>query len=212
MSRFKKKSLFSFRSKQPIHYLLVFGFIPTFILFYILVYHYLSEEDFFTSIENQIAKVHQTAESKEKKQSLNNCVRNYYCAADHYYIDQELESLTFLNHEREALEKLITSSTFTGNAAIEARYSFLTRESNHLLFNEGTMQSGEGFQETTEILSHPVEVAAEDLQEILSKIERKREGQPQLIITDFKLEKKKTGLGNEAFDLNIKLLKREFLY
>ncbi len=207
----KKKSLFAFRSKRPIHYLLVFGVIPTFILFYILVYHYLSEESFFMSVENQIERVHLTAELKEKKQSLNNCVRNYFCAADHYYIDQELETLTLLNQEREALEKLISSSTFTGNAAIETRYGFLTSETNRLLFNEGSMQSGEGFQETVEILSHPVEVTAEDLQEILSKIERKKEGQPQLIITDFKLEKKKSGLGNEAFGLNMKLLKREFL-
>ncbi len=64
---------------------------------------------------------------------------------------------------------------------------------------------------------HPVEVNVSDLKKILTLIEGRKIGEfetgpqkPQLMILDFKLEKKNIRENNEVFDLNMKLLKREF--
>lgn len=98
------------------------------------------------------------------------------------------------------------------------RLEFLTGTSNDLTFTEGVVQSNPIFQETTETLVHPVEIDTKDLRTILAKIEGTTIGnetpspnRPQLIILDFKLEKKHVTDKNEVFLLNLKLLKREFL-
>ena len=72
------------------------------------------------------------------------------------------------------------------------------------------------FQETIETLAHPVEVDNSDILKILSRIEgvslhdeKPLETRPQLIITDFRIDRKKPSL-YEVYALNIKILKREY--
>lgn len=95
---------------------------------------------------------------------------------------------------------------------------FLTSEGNSLVFSEGVVQTFPLFQETTETLVHPVEVNATDIQKILARIEGLKihefssgPHRPQLLITDFKLDKKKVNDKSEVYLLNLKLIKREFL-
>ena len=80
------------------------------------------------------------------------------------------------------------------------------------------MQSTPLFQEVTETLVHPIEVNLDDLTNLLAKIEGKEigpytpgPGRPQLLILDFKIEKKSITDKKEVYQLNLKLLKREFL-
>jgi hypothetical protein len=188
-------------------YIVLAGFLPLFFI----AYSYTKQKGEWDSINDRIMAVHSLSEQKARKQSVNNAVRKKYADADCFYLDNQLESLNFLKKEREALENLIQNPSFTGNEAAEKRYAFLLGDSNRLQFTEGSVQSGDGLQETTEILSHSVEVDTSDLKEILARLEGNRCGKPQLLITDFKLNKKAHLNGNQVFELNLKLLKREFV-
>lgn len=174
-------------------------------------YFYSKEKNEWNAVADQIMAVHSLSEKKARKQSLNNAIRKKYSDADCFYLDNQVESLAFLKKEREALENLIHNPSFTGNEAAEKRYAFLLGEVNRLKFTEGSVQSGEGLQETTEIQAHPIEVDTQDLKELLARLEGNRPGKPQLLITDFKLNKKMHSNGNQVFELNLKLLKREFV-
>lgn len=156
--------------------------------------------------------------SKEARQSLNKLVREHYRDADHFYIDKHLEPLLFLEDEVKSLEKIVNYEGFQGDELIRKRLDFLTDGSNNLAFSEGTVQSYPQFQETLESTVHPVEVNVSDIQKILSRIEgvpigpwKPADGVPQLIITDFKIERKQRGDHDEVFSLTTKILKREFL-
>lgn len=155
---------------------------------------------------------------KEGKLSFNKQVKAYYENADHFYIGKYLENLLFLEPEVEALQKVLNHEAVGDNPVYKKRLEFLTGPDNALSFTEGTVHSYADFQETTETLVHPIEINVDDLKTILSRIEGVQIGdhdpqphRPQLLITDFKLDKKRNTGGNEVFILQLKLLKREFL-
>src|SRR5262249_902807 len=138
--------------------------------------------------------------------------------ADHFYIDKHLETLSFLQPEIEGLQKALSNKNFPDDENIKKRLEFLTGPSKNMVFTEGVVQSTPQFQEVTESLVHPVEVNEDDLRTILARIEGTQIGseapspnRPQLIILDFKLERKSVTEKNQVFVLNLKLLKREFL-
>lgn len=169
-------------------------------------------------VGEKIEHVQLVALQQEKKQASNITVINHFKEADHFYIDKNLEVLTFLEPEIEALQKIVQHKNFTDDEMIKKRLELLTGNGNALRFSEGVVQTHPQFQETTETLIHPVEVNLHDIQKMLALIEGIQIGnympapnRPQLVILDFKLEKKKALDKNEIFLLNMKLLKREFL-
>lgn len=170
------------------------------------------------NLSNQIMYVEQLAATKENKQGLNQALRAHYKDADHFYIDKALENLCFLRPETESLKKVLQNKNFPEDENIKKRLTLLCSPDNALVFTEGVVQSTPIFQETTETLAHPVEVNGEDLRKLLAKIEGIQIGgdvpdpnRPQLIVLDFKIDKKQVSERNDVFILNLKLLKREFL-
>lgn len=154
---------------------------------------------------------------RDRKQAVNMSVRAHFRDADHFYIDKYLETLTFLEPEIEGLQKLLTNKNLADDEQIKKRLEHLTGPGNSMVFSEGVVQSSPIFQETTETLVHPVEINGADLQKVLAKIEGTQIGsfspaahRPQLLILDFKLDRKSVNEKNEVFLLNLKLLKREF--
>lgn len=194
-------------------YILAAGLIP----FLFAVFYLSNRLHEVSGIESMITNLGEQAYVREKKQALNIAVKNNYRDADHFYIDKQLETLSFLENEIESLQKVSSNKNFPDDENIKKRLEFLTNN-NNMVFTEGVVQSNPLFQETTETLVHPVEVNVKDIRAILAKIEGTHIGQespgsnrPQLIILDFKLEKKHMTDKNEIFNLNLKLLKREFL-
>ena len=178
----------------------------------------MSKQNHLNDLKYNLEQLEQTALLRERKQAVNMAVRNHYRDADHFYIDKYLETLVFLEPEAESLQKIITDKNFPDDELVKKRLEMLTGPGNSLAFSEGIVQSTPIFQETTETLVHPVEVNGADLQKILTKIEGVDIGEhtaspnrPQLIILDFKLDRKNITEKNEVFVLNLKLLKREFL-
>lgn len=195
-------------------YVLLIGLLP----FALTVVYFINQKGTISSLKQAIWILNEQASMQEKKQAVNIAVRNNFRDADHFYIDKYLENIEFLESEVESLQKVLNNKNFPDDENIKKRLEFLTGPANHLTFTEGIVQSNPIFQETTETLVHPVEIDTKDLRTILSKIEGTRIGnetpnpnRPQLIILDFKLEKKHVTDKNEVFILNLKLLKREFL-
>lgn len=176
-----------------------------------------SDLDYINSFEYQLETVEELAMRVERKQISNIATLNLYRNADHFYIDKQLETLDFLEPELESLKKTVENPHFIEDEPTKKRLSFLTGKQNHLTFSESNVQSTPYFQEVTETLLHPVEINLLDLQKILTAVEgrelgpfKSSEGRPQLLILDFKLEKKNIREENQVFELNMKLLKREY--
>lgn len=195
-------------------YLLLLGLLPLLVVGFL--FH--SESQGVDELDYNIQTIREDAFVKEKKQALNMAIRENFSHADHFYIDKYVETLTFLEPEIEGLQKIVNDKNFADDERLKKRLDFLTSPNNILAFSEGAVQAYPLFQETTETLLHPVEINATDLQQILARIEGQQIGpfepgpsRPQLIVTDFKLDKKKINDKNEVYLLNLKLLKREFL-
>lgn len=194
-------------------YLLLAGLAPILLA----IINLWSKQAEMQELHSTIEQMQQSALIREKKQASNMAIRNHYRDADHFYIDKNLETLTFLEPEIEGMQKLLTNKNLADDETIKKRLEFLTGSGNSIVFSEGVVQSSPFVQETTETFVHPVEINGADLQKILSKIEGVDIGsytsgpnRPQLIILDFKLDKKHLTEKNEVFVLNLKLLKREF--
>lgn len=200
--------------QRLLFYILLLGLVPIFIALLLSFSSIGHVHDLRSSLE----EMQQMAMIREKKQAANMAVRNHYRDADHFYIDKHLETLTFLEPEIEGLQKVLSNKSFADDDVLKKRLEFLTGPGNSMAFSEGVVQSSPLFQETTETLVHPVEVNVTDLQKILARVEGVEIGtyapspnRPQLLILDFKLDRKSLNEKNEVFVLNLKLLKREFL-
>lgn len=204
---------------RVVTYILLIGILP--LLF--IVFLFFSERSQLEDIQSSLEYIEHQALLKERKQAMNVAVRQHFREADHFYIDKQIETLTFLDSEIEMLQKIVNDKGFSDDDRIKKRLDFLTStgtsgQGNELVFSEGVVQTFPLFQETVETLVHPVEVNALDLQKILARVEGVEMGgtkpgplRPQLFITEFKLEKKTVNDKNEVFQLNLKLVKREFL-
>ncbi len=131
--------------------------------------------------------------------------------ADHYYLDNEVESMRLLNSEVLALQSMMDHPAFNRCAALEKRLGFLTREENQLIFAEIGREKGKVIEETSHKLLKAVEMNLEDLKQLLSKIEGLSvEGPiPQLIIRKFQLKRHLLSSGGENYLICLELIKRE---
>ena len=101
---------------------------------------------------------------------------------------------------------------------ITRRLEKLTGPENALHFNEGVADTYPTFQEVVETMANPVELQLDDLHRLLARIEGVEltgnelpPGRPQLIVTDFKLDRVRVRPKTEVLKLTMKILKREFL-
>lgn len=201
----------------PLQRLLLYILALCLLPFLFVLLHFFSVKSSIDAVEEKLNAVELLAITQEKRQAQNLTVINHFRDADHFYIDKRLESLSLLDPEVEALQKIVAHKNFTDDEEIKKRLDFLAGGGNSLRFTEGVVQTYPQFQETTETLIHPVEVNVQDVQKILSVIEGIQVGpydpppdRPQLIILDFKMDKKKLQDKNEVYLLNLKLLKREY--
>ena len=206
----------------PMNRVIMYGLLIGLLPLIFVIFSYISQRSQLEDLQSSVEYIRHQAVIKEKKQALNLSVRQHFREADHFYIDKQLETLTFLEQEKELLEKISNDKSFANDERIKKRLDFLTgsggNPGNGLVFSEGVVQKFPLFQETVETLMHPVEINTKDLQKILAKIEGVEmndaspgPNRPQLFITDFKLEKKTINEKNQVFQLNLKLVKREFL-
>lgn len=198
--------------QRLILYGVIAGVLPL-ILVLLNMFGQLSDVD---NLKNHLDVIHQNILSRESKQAVNLSVKEHFKNADHFYIDKQIESIRLLEPEIESLKKIAAQNNVVDNEAVKKRLEYLTN-TNTIVFTEGVVQKNPYFQETTETLVHTVEVNLQNIAEILAKIEGvKMESyhsgldRPQMIITDFRIDKKNVDEKNEIYMLNLKLIKREF--
>lgn len=192
-------------------YLLLLGFLP--VVFALWWNHAQTKELNFLRIS--IGETENAALLQESKQMVNLSVIENFRNGDRFYIDKNIEPIPLLQPELEVLKNISKQSNFIENESVKNRLDFL-QSKNKIKFAEGSVQTYPLFSETLETLDQPIQVNVDDLTHILSMIEgvpidthTPITNPPQLIITDFKIEKKEDS-GNETYLLNLKLLKREF--
>jgi len=195
-------------------YIVVLGLLP--LVF--VCFNFYTKKSSLNTLENGIEELKTRAFITKKKQSVNVAVIDHYENMDRFYVDKNLETLVFLKPEIEGLKKITSNKNYAGDEAISKRLSFLTGKENRFLFSEGVVETYPLFQETILTLTRPVQINVDDLMNILARVEDKDLGghspqlnPPQLLITDFSLERKTITPKNEVFLLNLKILKREFL-
>lgn len=139
-----------------------------------------------------------------------------YCHANPYFLDQQIESLPLLQRELEQLKSLLPHPAFPNHQSIRDRSAFLV--DNRLVFAEEQIRTSSQIKEVEEKQRRPVEMDENDLKKILSIIEDVSIDQtpflndrPQILIKDFHLKKQKTSLQTEVFEVEMDLLKREFI-
>ncbi len=125
----------------------------------------------------------------------------------------KIENLPILENEQISIKKIIQNFSFLNSSSLEERLNFLEKE-NHFKFIEENIKQSINIHEVDETQLYPIEINKNDLKNILSFIEEVKidgfehnENLPQLIITNFQLNKIKEDL----FTLELKLLKREFI-
>ncbi|MBA3236830.1 MAG: hypothetical protein H0T62_00580 [Parachlamydiaceae bacterium] len=194
-------------------YLVILGIFP----FLAALFFFWSGLDRVNELEYTVQNAHELALKVERKQAANIATANSYRNADHFYIDKNLETLHFLVPEVDALTKVIENPNFIEDESTRKRFEFLKGKQNQLTFAESNVQTHPFFQEVTETLLHPVEINQTDLQQILTLIEGRDIGpfkapqdRPQLILLNFKIDKKSIREKSEVYELSMKVLKREF--
>lgn len=141
-----------------------------------------------------------------------------YGSADAYFLDRHIESLSFLQKEKQQLEFLLTHPAIAQKQALENRLNFLLSPENRLIFKEESVRASSQIKETEEKQRHRVQLDEQDLKILLSRLEScpidsylPMPDSPQIIVRDFKLKKVKTPLQTESFELELELFTREFL-
>lgn len=200
----------------PISRLILYAFILGLLPIVGALWYFQSQSKAIANLTETLQLTREMALLHEEKQKFNLGVIENFKKADRFFIDKQVEPIRLLEPEIDALQKIAKQNNFVENENVKARLDLL-QNTNSLKFAEGVVQSYPLFTETTETLVQPVQVNLDDLESILSKIEGVPFGtiepptnRPQLIITDFKIEKKNIDKDNEVYFLNIKILKREF--
>ncbi len=139
-----------------------------------------------------------------------------YSQADPYFLDREIESFPLLQKEKEKLESLLHHPAFPESQSIKNRLAFLYE--NRLTFMEENIQSSSQIKEVEEKQRRPVQMDEQDLKKILSLIEdipvdsyTPPVQSPQILIKNFWLKKQETSLQTEVFEVEMNLLKREWI-
>ncbi len=175
----------------------------------------------------QLAGLNQTKESlskrsqalflKEEKRAVNTYIWERFRHSDPYYIDKYLECLNFLSTEVALVEGIVNNVPYVDLKSIEERLLYLKGGDNQMHFIEGIIQTHPLFNETQEKLSYGIQVDENDVEKILQlietlpyPIENEAKRPPQLILTDFSLDRQTFNGGAENFLLNLSMLKRTF--
>lgn len=133
-----------------------------------------------------------------------------------YFLDQEIEAFPLLQSERTRLESLLHHPAFPESRSLKERLTFINE--NRLAFAEENIRVSSTMKEVDEKQRKPVQMDENDLKKILSLLEDlpidssvPETGSPQILIKDFRLKKQETSLQTQVFEVEMDLLKREFI-
>lgn len=204
----KVKNLFS-------HPSLLFLFLPLALLpSFCFIIHFFLRLNTFEDLEKRVCTLQQKSEMSLMKKQEGEASLKKIKNADRYYIDKNLENLTFLETDTRRLQAYIQSNP--DDEKVKKRIKFLKEGGNQLRFSEQNIKNIQGVHEVEEIQQKPVEMNGDDLKKLLSRIEdipiehyQAGEKPPQMIIKNFELRRKKIQDEEEVYLVNLQFIKRE---
>src|SRR5262245_40281854 len=101
-------------------YVLALGLMPLVIVGSLFLSQWGTLDETRASLE----QVQQAALVQEKKQAINISLRNHYSDADHFYIDKQLENMTFLEPEMDSLSKVLLNKNYAEDETLKKRLDF----------------------------------------------------------------------------------------
>ncbi len=165
-------------------------------------------------LEEEINRIHTKAIRSQQILQKENLLLTSLKNPDPHYLDKHVETLTFLLPEIKKLETLQMENP--EDEQVNRRLQFLKEGGNRLIFSEEQIRSNERFTEVEEKQQHPVEMNEEDLKKLLCLIEGitiwpygPKEGRPQFIIKDFRLNRKELSSQEKVYVVSMQLIKRE---
>lgn len=175
-----------------------------------------TEQQSLQSLQETSIVALQKAKSAFRRKAKKDTFLAKHTESDPYFLDKEIESLCFLNQEKEKLKGWLAHPAIPNKEKLQRRLQFLDSTENRLSFAEEEIQTSKLCKETKEKQRYPIEVDAQDLKTLVHLIEETDPLQytgprPQILISEFSMAKKNTLLQNEVFEIKMDLLKREFI-
>jgi len=193
--------------------LIACGLLPCFLALFV---HFKAENKLAHQIEKALylKERHILAERKGKLEEAQSLQMQ---KANSDYLENSIESMQFLRPEIQKLTAMLHSSP--DNKTDQTRLDFLQNGKNTLRFRQQNFQRVGQLQEMEAKQVHPVEMNREDLKKLLASIENITIGDvkpvgspPNLLIKHFELIKKPLPTNEEAFLVNLELIKREMIH
>jgi hypothetical protein len=178
-----------------------------------------TQQQSLQSLQETSSMALQKAKSAFRRKAKKDTFLAKHAESDPYFLDKEIESLCFLNQEKEKLKGWLAHPAVPNKEKLLRRLQFLESAENRLSFAEEEIQTSKICKETKEKQRVPIEVDAQDLKTLIHLIEEfqmnpfldaGQHARPQLLITEFSMARKNTLLQNEVFEIKMDLLKREF--
>jgi len=209
---FENAGKFFFQKIRPSFFLIFLG-IPPLVSSFFLFQEKKSMEVFQGQFSSISLKAKTAFEKKSRKERFLEIHKN----SNPYFLDQEIESLSFLCSEKERIKNWLSHPAIANKSILQKRLHFLESNQNRLSFIDEEIQMSKFVKETIEKQKNSIELDEEDLKNLLGLIEETnsnpdslKKNRPQLIISDFSITKKNTPLQNEVLELKMDILKREF--
>ncbi|MBM3183745.1 MAG: hypothetical protein FJZ64_00365 [Chlamydiae bacterium] len=205
--------------------ILCFGFVRP-LFFYLLLLlplffaggYWFYKSSALQEIENRCLEIIEKEKSSLDRKKRKERFLHRYAHADPFFLDKQIESLPFLQNERSRIKALMNHPASVNKNELSERFQFIESQKNRLMFTEGKISSAASLKETEEKQRFPVQMDANDLEKVLAMIEDIKVGNyeplkegPQFIITDFKLVKKETPLHFDTYEVEMDLIKREWI-
>lgn len=204
-----------FFSKLRLPFFSFFLLIPFLLCFFSLYikWTYLEEVEESFSLTKTRAKA--AFDKKRRKEQF----LERFLGADPFFLDHQIEAFLPLGREVTLLESLLHHPALSEKKGLKERLTFLLSGENRLRFREEEIQTTGRMKETVEKQLHPIQMEEADLKKVLSLLENMPidsylpdPRSPQFLITDLLIEKKKTELHTDVLEVEIEILKREFIH
>ncbi len=182
----------------------------------LLVAHVYNEQKNISTLNDLLSNLQSRAETSHFSRLRKKQFLEKYTLYDPYFLNNHIETLSFLKDENQAISRALDHPIFCSNKLLKKRKKSL--EENQLLFREENVQSTPIIKETNEVQIKRVELNLSDIEQLLSEVEDVPLGgyfpskqRPQMFLTNFSLHRIKKTNSVEVFELECEIFKREFL-
>ncbi|KPK33206.1 MAG: hypothetical protein AMS24_01810 [Chlamydiae bacterium SM23_39] len=153
--------------KKNFYFFLLFSFIP--ILTSTLILGIKIKK--IKSLEKQFERVYDKATKSYFSRKIKKNFFKKYQKFDPYFVTNNIESLIFMNDNKNKIKIILTHPAFASSKKLKKRRSFLEGGQNKLFFKENKTSSCLNFKESIEQQQNEIEVERDDIKRILAILE-----------------------------------------